>query len=210
MYSTRPICLLFALLLAASTAHAQWARTAKSRAFSFSNGAASDANGNVISVGVFTCVTSFEGTALSNNACGEISPPAPSDTQTDGFIAKRDEAGNLLWVVQFTGSPGNRLFVNDVTVDATGDTYIVGAFTGTLDLATTTLDNPDPTTEYFIVKVKSDGTVDWVQSDAVDDLSETSARKIVATNDALYITGSVLDDFQIGAVTDSTGREASF
>lgn len=190
---------------------AQWVRTAKTRAFSFSNGVAPDADGNVFTVGVFTCVTSFDGTTLSNNACGEITPPAPTETQTDGFIAKRDDQGNLLWVVQFAGSPGNRLFVSDVAVDLNGDAYVVGAFTGSLDLVAETLSNPDGTTEYFIAKVRgTDGAVEWVQSDVADAESETAARKIVTTKDAIYVTGSVRDDFQIGAVTDSTGREASF
>lgn len=198
------------LLCVVITCHGQWVRQAKSRAFSRSNGVATDNSGNVYTAGVFVCIMAFDADSLLNNSCGEITPPAPPTAQTDGFLAKHDEDGNLVWAIQFTGSPGNKLFINDVAVDPSGNAYVTGAYTGTLDLISGTLNNPDPTTEFFVVKVQSDGTPTWVQSNTVGDLSETSAQKIDVTADAVYITGMTRGKFQIGATVDSVGRNASF
>lgn len=198
------------LLVPVFCARAQWARDAKSQAFSRSNGVATDNSGNVFTTGVFVCVTAFGTDSLFNNSCGEVSLPAPANPQTDGFLAKHDPDGTLQWVLQFSGSPGNKLFVNDVAVDDDGNAYVAGAFTGTLDLIASTFNNPDATTEYFVVKVDPDGNAEWALSNSVDDLSEMSAQKVAASGNGVYITGLVRDDFQFDAFQDSVGRDASF
>lgn len=198
------------LFLTVSVARAQWVRSAKSQAFSRSNAVAADALGNVFTAGIFSCITAFDGDSLLNNSCGEVAPPAPVNPQVDAFLSKRDENGNLLWVSHFQGSSGNKLFINDIGLDNTGNCYITGAYTGALDLSVVQFSNPDATTEFFLAKIRPDGTTEWAVSYPVDALSETSAQKIAVTQNAVYITGMVRDDFQIGALSDSVGRDASF
>jgi hypothetical protein len=201
--------LLFLLFLA-SGASAQWVRSAKSRAFSRANAVATDPSGNVLTAGIFSCITVFDGDSLLNNSCGEVTPPAPASSQVDAFVSKRDANGNLIWVSHFPGSAGNLLSINDIDVDNAGNSYITGAYTGSLDLIAEQLLNPDATTEFFLARVLADGTTDWVISYSADALSESSGQRLSVTPNAVYVTGYVRDDFQMGAVTDSVGNNASF
>lgn len=202
--------LSFLLFFTVSLAQAQWVRTAKSRAFSRTNGVATDFSGNVYTAGIFSCIGVFGTDSLLNNSCGEVTPPSPAVPQVDAFLAKRDDAGNLLWVRQFSGSVGNKIAINDVATDPLGNCYITGSFTGTLDLIASPFSNPDATTEYFLAKILPDGTVAWALSDPLNAASESYAERISATADAVFITGTVRGDFRVGALTDSVGRDASF
>lgn len=198
------------MLLVATQAEAQWVRSAKSRAFSRSNAVATDPSGNVYTAGIFSCIAIFDADSLLNNSCGEVTPPFPPVARVDAFLSKRDQDGNLLWVRQFVGSTGNQLSINDIAVDPLGNCYITGAFTGDVDLIAAQFSNPDATTEFFLAKVLADGTVDWAVSDPVNADSETYAQRVSATADAVFITGAVRGDFQVGATIDSVGRDASF
>src|SRR5690606_24033229 len=154
-------CVLFiSMLLVATQAEAQWVRSAKSRAFSRSNAVATDPSGNVYTAGIFSCIGIFDADSLLNNSCGEVIPPFPPVARVDAFLSKRDQDGNLLWVLQFVGSTGNQLSINDIAVDPLGNCYITGAFTGDVDLIAAQFSNPDATTEFFLAKVLADGTVD--------------------------------------------------
>lgn len=205
------LLLLITFLFIAVGAHAQWVRAAQSQAFSRANATVANASGDVYTAGVMTCITAFDGDSLLNNSCGEVSfPPLPA-TQIDAFLARHDQDGNLVWVQHYPGDVGNKLFVNDIALDASGNCYITGAYTDNLDLKhAPILFNGDNTTEFFLVKVLPDGVTDWVVTFPADDVSESFAEKLAVTGNAVYITGFVRGDYQIGAFADSVGNDASF
>ncbi|MBZ4401185.1 MULTISPECIES: SBBP repeat-containing protein [unclassified Myxococcus] len=71
----------------------------------------------------------------------------------DGFLAKYDSAGNLLWVRQF-GSPQSEV-VRGVAADANNDVYVVGSTTGSFGATHA------GSTDLFIVKYNSAGVQQW-------------------------------------------------
>ncbi|MBX7116589.1 MAG: hypothetical protein K1X64_19845 [Myxococcaceae bacterium] len=82
---------------------------------------ATDAFGNVIVGGVFQYTADF-GNGQSLQSAGK----------DDGFIAKYDSSGTLLWSKRFgaAGTDG----VNNVAVDAQGNVWLAGYFQGTINL----------------------------------------------------------------------------
>jgi Calx-beta domain/Beta-propeller repeat len=86
----------------------------------------------------------------------------------DGFAAKYDPDGNLLWGVQ-VGGTGNDT-VTKVAVDGAGNVLISGGFTGTVDigapaagLAHVSLTNGG-STEWFLAKIDPAGNTLWATS----------------------------------------------
>jgi hypothetical protein len=83
-----------------------------------------DANGNSYTVGDFGDTVDFDPGVGTNFLTAE-------EDDNDGFVIKLDGSGNFLWAEQFDG--------NDVTVgysvvvDAIGNVYTTGGFTGTTD-----------------------------------------------------------------------------
>lgn len=199
------------LLFFTICAHAQWARYAKSRAFSRTSAVATDNAGALYAGGIMTCITSFEGDSLLNNSCVEVSLPPPANPQIDAFLSKYDEDGNRLWLNHYIGSEGNKLLLADIAVDGAGNCYLTGSFTNKVNFnGGPALVNADPTTEFFLVKVRSDGVTDWAITQPLDDEAEASAQKISVSATAVYVTGFIRGKFQIGSYSDSVGRNASF
>src|SRR6185369_5451019 len=79
---------------------------------------ATDSQNNVIAIGDFFGTVDFGGTILSNSL-------------SQVFVAKYNQAGLLLWVKQYGGNSqqtGNR-----VAVDSAGNIVIAGSYTGTIN-----------------------------------------------------------------------------
>ncbi len=82
-----------------------------------------DATGNVYIAGYFSNTVDLDpgaGTAYFN-----------SSGQTDAFVAKYDANGNYLWAIAFGDWADDR--VNYLTLDASGNVYITGRFSYTVD-----------------------------------------------------------------------------
>ena len=94
--------------LGASGKNADW-RT-------YPNGVSCDATGNVILCGAFNGTT--------NLGQGNVS----SQGGEDPYVAKYSASGSCLWAFSLGGHNSN-----DVAVDSTGDVYLTGAFSGTVD-----------------------------------------------------------------------------
>ncbi len=138
-----------------------------------------DQNGNTFVGGVFSGTTNFCGVILSFGG-------------SDGFVAKYDTLGTLLWVRQITG-PGNEV-VNSVAVDSQGNCYVVGTFTGAYvgfpdPRFQFYLDNPGAGgSDIFLAKYDPNGGVIWYATAGGPSVDNGEG---VAVDDAdnCYITG---------------------
>jgi hypothetical protein len=113
-----------------------------------------DAAGNSYVTGYFHGSVRFGSTLLTSN------------NSTDVFVAKLDPAGNYVWVVR-AGGAGNEE-ATDLALDASGNAYITGNFSGaTSTFGTTTLVNPVPignSPEAFVAQLDPSGTFRWAIS----------------------------------------------
>jgi hypothetical protein len=116
-----------------------------------------DDSGNVIICGKFLGSVDFDpnaGSFLLNS----------STTATDGFLAKYDSNGNLLFAYDFGVSQNDECL--SVTLDSSNDIICTGTFRGTVDFNPGTAVNSltaSSGSEAFILKLKNDGSFSWVK-----------------------------------------------
>lgn len=87
-----------------------------------------DASGNVVFSGTFFNTVDFDPGAGVSNLVGDVNG--------DGFIARYDGSGALLWARQLSG--GGRESIRNHAVDATGGIYFSGGMDGTATIDTVT------------------------------------------------------------------------
>lgn len=116
-----------------------------------------DGLGNVFSVGVFQGATDFD--------------PGPSNyfltpTGFGGtYVSKLSSTGTFVWARQFSGT--SNTYVSDIELDATGNVYVFGSFTGTTDFdpgaGTYTLASAG-SSDIYICKLNSSGNFIWARN----------------------------------------------
>ena len=132
----------------------QWARKAgggNAGLFDQATAVAADAAGNIYLAGAFA----------SANAAFDSSTSVTNLGGFDGFLARYDAAGALTWVRPLGGVTEDR--ANGVAVDSAGNAYVVGEFTGTLQLPGTNLITGPIDQNAFIARFSPAGTVDWAR-----------------------------------------------
>jgi hypothetical protein len=100
--------------------------TASGYSYAESKAVATDRAGNVFIAGTFSGTVDFDPRpGVSNLTC--------KYTDRDVFVAKYTAAGALAWARQLGGggATGNSDFGSGIAVDAAGDVYVTGSFTGT-------------------------------------------------------------------------------
>lgn len=117
---------------------------------------AADAAGNLYLAGTFT-ETIHLGSRTFTSAGAE-----------DGYLAKLDSRGQVLWAQQFGGTLDD--YAQDVAVDAAGNVYLVGTYQGTATVGTATMTSVGGVDE-FVAKFSSSGKLLWNRSmgSAADD-----------------------------------------
>ncbi len=114
---------------------------------------ATDAAGNVYTVGTFTGTVDFD--------------PRPATTfltsvgAADGYVAKYDPAGNLKWAKRLGGSAADEAVA--VTTNAAGYVFVAGTFTGSADFGPTTLAGHAPGRDAFVLKMTVAGDFVWAK-----------------------------------------------
>jgi hypothetical protein len=138
-----------------------------------------DNAGNSLVVGTFkgTCAFQF-GSGLAN---------LTSNGGSDSFLCKLDPSGNLLWVKSIGGANEDVVLAADI--DASGNFYLTGYFSGTMDIDPGTgssfLNTPSASTENtFVLKVDNNGNFLWGKSFGAD-----RGHAIVVTTDGVLIGG---------------------
>ncbi len=96
-----------------------WGWTSVDRGYSV----AADASGNLYVAGVFMDTVDFDpGPGIDNYI---------SNGELDSFLSKFDSCGNFLWARTWGGTNSDRGYL--VAIDASGNVYVIGDFTDTVD-----------------------------------------------------------------------------
>jgi len=150
--------------------------------YEIGNSIAVDASGNIITAGTFGSTSDF------NPGAGTTSIVPVSGYEA--FITKHDNAGNLLWVKAIGGN-GDQ-YAQSVALDASGNVYVTGYFTGTVDLdpgiavaSVSSAGNED----IFIVKLDVSGNYLW--GNTIGSFSEDQAFGLhVDGSSNVYVAGN--------------------
>jgi hypothetical protein len=116
-----------------------WAKQIGGTNDDFSYGITADASGNCFVTGYFSGNATFGPTNLTSSGI------------TDGFIAKFDSQGNLIWVTQAGGS-GDMLPTGIVWQSSKG-VFFAGSFTGEAAFGTTVLSSSYDVVDLFLARV---------------------------------------------------------
>lgn len=151
-----------------------------------------DASGNIYIAGEYYGATSF-----GNNTITSV-----NNDNYDIFLAKYTRDGTLAWVQSAGGSSFDG--ANSIAVDATGNVYITGSYSGTATFgstATTSVGFYD----IFVAKYNSNGVLQWVESAGGSEYDYGNSIAVDGAGNA-YITGSYRGNANFGAITKtSTG-----
>ncbi len=134
-----------------------WAKSFGGTGIDRGESIAIDASGNIYTTGIFSASVDFDpGSGTVNlTSVGNV----------DVFVQKMDASGNFLWAKSF-GS-GNFDHGNSLTVDASGNVYTTGVFTGTIDFdpgAGTTNLTAAGSNDSFVQKLDVSGNFLWAKS----------------------------------------------
>ena len=133
-----------------------------------------DAAGNVFITGYFSGTSDFSGKIMKSNA------------SRDFFVAKYDKDGNFAWVR--SGQVSNKSFATNICTDNNGNIFISGFFSGKMSVGNSSFESKKGN-GLFLIKMNSDGLLQWFRSGGGDEKDEISA--IHCDNKGnLYLTGS--------------------
>jgi len=83
------------------------------------------------------------------------------------FVAKYTAEGSFLWAVRFGGAAGARVFPGALTVDSTGNVYVTGQFTQTVDFdpgpGVVNLTAAPNAADAYVTKLNASGALVWAR-----------------------------------------------
>ncbi len=168
-----------------------WAKQIGGTQSESGNSIAMDAYGNVYTLGGFSGTVDFDPGAGAYNL---------TSASYTGFICKLDTDGNFIWAKQF----GNNT-MSSIAVDASGNVYTTGLFTGTTDFdpGTTTYNlSSAGSVDHFVSKWDTDGNFIWAKQFAGKSTGNESYLTLDGAGN-VYITGTFFGtvDFDPGPGT---------
>ena len=125
----------------------QWVYTAGASNSDSGYGIALDSSGNVFITGAFTNTVNFGN--------GNIT----STGNMDIFVLKLNSSGEFEWVFTVGGSSSD--FPQSIDVDSSGNLYITGNFSGTVDFGSGNITSAG-FEDIFVLKLNSSGEFEWV------------------------------------------------
>jgi FlgD Ig-like domain len=149
-----------------------WAKRAGDVNFDRGRGIRVDAAGNSYVTGRFQSMATFGSTTVT------------SAGNYDVFVAKYDANGNVIWVTRAGGTGVDD--ANNITIDATGASYITGVFAGTASFGSTSLSSAG-TEDMFAAKYDANGNLVWATRaggtahDEGTDVAVDAARNVYFT-----------------------------
>ena len=159
-----------------------------------------DASGSPVIAGGFSGSVAF-GTAISAVSDGT---PTFFDTDSNVFVARYDQNGNLAWVRTTTSSTAEEL-ATGLGADTAGNIYVSGHFTETADFdpgtGVVSLTQTGSFDNLFVAKFSGAGSLAWaVTSTDSDNYDVADAIAVDAVGNS-YITGWFRTSFVLGADT---------
>lgn len=158
-----------------------WAQTFGGNSSDFAQASSVDAANNIISVGWFSGTADFDPQSGTTNITAEGGD--------DIFVQKLDANGNLLWVRSIGGIGDD--YGTDIVTDATGNIYVTGHFSETVDFdpgaGSTTLTSQGYS-DNFILKLSPQGDLLWVRQTGGSYFEYSFSIAIDGSNN-LYTTG---------------------
>jgi hypothetical protein len=150
-----------------------------------------DASGNVYIVGYFSGTVTF----------GSLTP-LTSTGATDIFVTKYNNNGIPQWVQMAGGTLGDGGF--GIALDASGNIYINGFFTGTATFGSLTPLTSAGNSDVFVAKYNNSGTPQWVRQGG--GLNSDYSTKIVSdASGNVYIIGFFQGSATFGSLAPITG-----
>ncbi len=158
-----------------------------------------DRKGNVLVAGWFDYGFQFGGTNFTTPSLSE-----------SFFLLKLDPNGQLLWARQEEHAvEGNFNPANGVSVDAHGNVYLVGMFTGTLSFGQTVSLVSNRPQDVYIAKFARDGQPQWARAGGSPGLDY--GRSIATSPSGIsYVTGTIHGSGQFGSKIVTSIGESSF
>jgi uncharacterized delta-60 repeat protein len=154
----------------------------------------------LVAVGQFSRTNDFGGLVLRST--GGLLP--------DAYAASFNSAGGLHWAQGFGGASSDS--ADDVAIDPMGNIYITGSYQGNSTFGTQSSVSIADTSDIFALRLRRDGTVEFMQQAGGDDIGGESGRGIAV--DALgngVFTGSFRGTLVAGGnSTTSTGQDNAF
>jgi len=183
----------------------QWAKSLSGAGPEVGYGLTVDGSGNVYSTGSFSNTTDFDP--------GISTTTITSSGAEDIYISKLDASGNFVWAKTIGGSGSD--VARSITSDASGNIYVTGYFTGTVDF------DPGPSVtsltssggiDIFVLKLNSSGN--FVSAFSVGGATGTDVARSIAVDASnnIYITGYYFGtaDFDPSAGTATLTASSGF
>jgi len=149
-----------------------------------------DNEGNILIGGYFSHALVLDSQILTSDDTNDL----------DAFIAKLDSDGNVLWASAIGGD--NNQLVNSIASDNSGNIYLAGALTNTLNWADSTYLSHGGT-DIFTAKYSSTGEALWLQT--AGGSNTDWAYNIAVDNDGRsYLIGTFDRNFTVNDNTTST------
>jgi hypothetical protein len=134
-----------------------WAKDIGGAGYDYGISIAVDISGNVYTTGIFQETADFDPGVGTLNFT--------SIGYGDIFVQKLDTSGNLVWAKQMIGTV--RGIGNSIAVDASGNVYTTGYFSGTVDFdpgsSTLKLTSAGNNDEIFVQKLDASGNLLWAK-----------------------------------------------
>ncbi|MDP4842883.1 MAG: hypothetical protein NWR83_00385, partial [Salibacteraceae bacterium] len=157
-----------------------------------------DSSGNTVLVGSFTGSINIDTITLSTSSTGN----------TSSFIAKFNQAGDVIWALDFAEST-NSFYAGAVAVSAdqaTGDIYCVGAYDASFSIAGSTLPYVSSGTDIYLVKFNSQGVAQWAKGFTGPNSDLPTDVVFEPVSNSVYVIGESIDSITIGTqVISATG-----
>jgi len=167
----------------------KWGRQGTSSSATMRNALVADKSGNVYVTGPFEDTISFGSFHLNSSAPTEV------------FLVKYDSSGNVKWAKQSHSTPTSNCFQSYLSLDDSGNVYLMGAYHDTVTFGTFTLNGISGTNNAFVAKYDANGNIKWAKAPVCASAVSNAIITSVAFDpkDNMLVTGDFSDTLTFGA-----------
>ncbi len=140
----------------------------------------------------------FDGSCIFDGGGSTISNAGGTGNE-DMFLVKYDTSGSFQWVRQFSAQVSNQSSTKSLAVDASGNIYIAGIFTGNINIGSSLLIS-NGNSDAFVAKLTPDGsTCTWAKKFGSAAADGAMGIGIDGSNN-VFIAGFYSDSLTIGNI----------